>query len=147
MYGGLGSFFISKSNIWMSQVFSIEPIVMMTTGKITKIRAIFHKCPYIRARLYFYGGLGHTALSLKCKYYHYQWYSCLMEGKGSKKKSGRGVWGAISPLWPRCHPNGSKPLLWKRIVYQTIVGRKKFQKKTNIWPFPAYTYTHKTNIC
>ena len=42
---------------------------------------------------------------------------------------------------------GSKPLLWKRIVYQTIVGRKKFKKKTNIWPFPAYTYTHKTNIC
>ena len=27
----------------------------------------------------------------------FQWYSCLMEGKGSKM-SGRGVWGAISPL-------------------------------------------------
>ena len=38
----------------------------------------------MRACLYLYGRLGHTALSLKCKYYHYQWYSCLMEGKGSE---------------------------------------------------------------
>ena len=56
------------------------------------------------------------------------------------------VWGAISPLWPRCHPNGSKPLLWKRIVYQTIVGGKN-EKKTNISPFPAtHTYIKLTFV-
>ena len=63
--------------------------------------------------------------------------------KNAKKKVGEGGGGAITA--PCDQDNtlyGSKPLLWKRIVNQTIVGGKK----NNIWPFSAYTYIHKTKI-
>ena len=67
-----------------------------------------------------------------------QGYKCLMEGE----KSGRGVWGAISPLWPRYHPIWFKTSTLK----ENCLSYYSWVKKNNIWPFPAYTYIHKTNI-
>ena len=65
----------------------------------------------------------------------------------TQKKIGEGGGGAITaPCDQDTTLYGSKPLLWKRIVNQTIVGGKN-PKKTNIWPFFAYTYIRKTNIC
>ena len=131
----------------MSQVFSIEPIVMMTTGKITKIRAIFHKCPYIRARLYFYGGLGHTALSLKCKYYHYQWYSCLMEGKGSKKSQGGGSGVLSAPCDQDATLMVQNLYSERELSIKLQLGEKNSKKKLTFDHFrPTHTHTKLTFV-
>ena len=60
--------------------------------------------------------------------------------------TGRGVGVLTAPCDQDTTPYGSKPLLWKRIVYQTIVGGKN-EKKTNISPFPAtHTYIKLTFV-
>ena len=66
---------------------NLQPSVASNKGKVQKKN--------------FYRGLGHTAL--KCKYYHYQWYSCLMEGKGSKKVREGGL-GCYQPLVTKMPP-------------------------------------------
>ena len=50
-----------------------------------------------------------------------QGYRCLMEGK----KSGRGVWGAISPLWPRYHPIWFKTSTLKESCLSNYCWEKK----------------------
>ena len=65
---------------------------------------------------------------------------------GRHGHTGRGVWVLTAPCDQDTTPYGSKPLLWKRIVYHTIVGRKN-EKKTNISPFPAtHTYIKLTFV-
>ena len=71
--------------------------------------------------------------------------------KNAKKKpgtfSGRGLWGAISPLWPRYHPIWFKTSTLKENCLSNYCGEKKIQKKTNIWPFrPTHTYTKLTLV-
>ena len=66
--------------------------------------------------------------------------------KKTPKKVGKRGGGAITaPCGQDTIPYGSKPLLCKSIVYQTIV-REKEEEKTNISTFSA-TYTYDSFSC
>ena len=67
--------------------------------------------------------------------------------KNAKKKKSEGGWGCYnSPLWPRYHPIWFKTSTLKDNCLFKLLLRKT-NKKTNISPFAAYTYIHKTNNC
>ena len=67
--------------------------------------------------------------------------------KNAKKKSWKGGGGAITaPCGQDTTPYGSKPLVWKIIVYSNYCWGKK-ENKTNISPFSAtYTYINLTFV-